>query len=106
MSFALFFKEEAQSDIQGSYTWYEEKLKGLGDRFIYALEEYFDDIRNNPFMNQERKLGVRYGFVHTFPYVVVYEIEEKNIIIDAVFNTQESLRVEKKKEIDSLFLSK
>jgi hypothetical protein len=97
MSFTLFFKEEAQSDIQGSYIWYEEKLKGLGDRFIYAFEECFDDIRNNLFMNQEGKLGVRYGFVHTFPYVVVYEIEEKNIIIYAVFNTHRNPSVLKRR---------
>ena len=35
----LDFHPEVIDDIKGSYLWYEDKLQGLGDRFLNELED-------------------------------------------------------------------
>ena len=98
MKYVLVVKEESQLDIRISYKWYEEKLKGLGEHFLDALDECFRDITHNPFMNQVKHHNVRYGFVHTFPFVVVYEVEENNVVVYAVFHTRKNPSVLKRRK--------
>jgi len=37
MTYTLFLTEDAKSDIQESYHWYERQRKGLGDDFFVSL---------------------------------------------------------------------
>ena len=44
----LEFHPEVTNDIKGSYLWYEDKLHGLGDRFLNELEDGYTAIQNFP----------------------------------------------------------
>ena len=87
--FNLIIKEEARNDIFDAYHWYESKQIGLGDRLIKIIENQFKHIIKNPSsflieIEQMRKL-----VIPKFPYVIIYEIEENNIFVYALFNTNQ-----------------
>jgi len=44
----LEFHPEVTNDIKGSYLWYEDKLEGLGNRFLSELEDGYTSIQNFP----------------------------------------------------------
>ena len=87
MSYAVVFKEEAQKDISEAYNWYESKLANLGEGFLAELEVYVKTLEREPQIFQIRNANRRYCPLKRFPYLIVYEIEQKEIVVYAVFNT-------------------
>jgi len=83
----LIIKEEAAIDIEDAYWWYENKQHNLGDLFLEFLEKSFSSIIVNPKIYAKKYKEMRQAPLQKFPFVVIYEIEEKNIIIFAVFHT-------------------
>ena len=94
MIYELEIKEEARFDISESYQWYESKSKGLGEEFLNALDDYFNDISKSPEHYQIRKNNRRYCPMKRFPFVIVYEIESRKIIVYAVFHTHRNPFIE------------
>lgn len=87
MKYVLEIKEEAVIDIQKAYDYYEENRAGLGERFLNTLDYYFERIQKQPQHYQIRRKTYREAFVKDFPYLIIYEIIEANVIVYAVFNT-------------------
>ena len=87
MKYELIVKEEANLEIIESYLFYESKSIGLGERFLDNLDFYFDRIQNFPEHYQIKRKPYREAFVTKFPFVIIYEISEKGIIIYAVFHS-------------------
>ena len=90
MKYELIIKEEANLEIIESYLFYESKSIGLGERFLDNLDFYFDRIQNFPEHYQIKRKPYREAFVAKFPFVIIYEILEKNIVIYAVFHTNKN----------------
>ena len=86
----LVVKEEASQEIVNAYRWYENITEGLGERFLNALEGCFNTIDINPTTYQKIYKHQRQAIVKMFPFVVMYEIEDNNIIVYAVFNTNQN----------------
>ncbi len=87
MGYAIIIKEEAETDIRDAYNWYESKQTNLGDDFIEELEKYLKILKRNPKIYQIRKSNRRYCPLKRFPYLVVYEIEAKYVVVYAIFNS-------------------
>lgn len=83
----LVIKQEAQQEIIEAYQYYESKLVGLGDKFENQLDEYFILITENPFLFEMKRKPYREAFIKKFPFIIVYEIIENDLIVYAVFNT-------------------
>lgn len=69
MSFKINIEPEAFEDIQMAMIWYEKQQEGLGERFYNEVDNAFDSLRINPF------LQVRYGNTRClplkkFPYMI------------------------------------
>jgi plasmid stabilization system protein ParE len=90
MVYRLIIKEEAKQDINNAYLWYEEKLEGLGERFVNELDSYFKHIEKAPKSYQVRYLNYRAAALKIFPYLIVYQIEENSVIVFAVFATKQN----------------
>ena len=81
--------EAVQADYDEAYAWYEEKLEGLGERFLSAIRTKLDEIAKRPEAFGERsKKGYREAPVDTFPYSIVYKIykTERVIFVNSVHN--------------------
>ena len=83
----LIIKEEAKFEIIEAYNWYEGKQEGLGERFVLDLDDYFERIRSTPEIFPRRYREYRQVVMKRFPFVIVFEIEEKEVVVYAAFNT-------------------
>lgn len=91
MSFLVLIKQEAHEDVLAAYVYYEEKQPGLGDRFLTELQQAYDQLAGLPsangFIAEDTLKVLRDVKVNRFPYVIVYEIIEQEVVVYAVHNT-------------------
>ncbi|MFD2035923.1 type II toxin-antitoxin system RelE/ParE family toxin [Belliella marina] len=70
-----------------AYVYYEKEQADLGEFFLTQLDKSFERIKSNPLHFPKKRDPFREALVSKFPYIVIFEIEEENIIIYSVFNT-------------------
>ena len=91
MPFTVIVKEEAHQDTVVAYNYYEEKSAGLGERFLAALQQRYNELANQPsfysYIDEDPKKILRDVKLRKFPFVVVYEITCTDVIVYAVHNT-------------------
>ncbi|MBE7169517.1 MAG: type II toxin-antitoxin system RelE/ParE family toxin [Williamsia sp.] len=92
MSYRIRLQLEAIDDIQSAYAWYERQRAGLGDEFVRELEICYDKLSEHPQHYTSINKYYRRIRVDRFPYVVVYEIEGSEVIINAVHHTSRKPR--------------
>lgn len=87
MSYILVFRERALSEIQSSYNYYESKVEGLGRRFMAVLDKEFEMIARYPELANPVWKSFRQKTVRRFPFVIIYKIADKQIVVYSVFHT-------------------
>lgn len=91
MAYNLIVKEDADQDIAVAYLYYEERLEGLGDRFLRELQNRYNQLKENPkhygFISVNDPKSLRKVVVNHFPYLVVYQIIDEHVIIHAIHNS-------------------
>jgi plasmid stabilization system protein ParE len=98
MSYNIIFKEEAVNDVSDAWRWYESRQKGLGNKLLNEIEEYIKILEREPQLYQIRENRMQYCPLKKFPYIIVYEIEDLQVVIFALFNTHmHPLRLIKRK---------
>jgi plasmid stabilization system protein ParE len=88
MVFNLIIKEEAAAEINEAYFYYEKQNEGLGQRFIDELDFHLAQITQAPhhysfYLHQKR---FRSYSLEKFPYSIIYEVIDNDIVIYAVHN--------------------
>jgi len=71
----------AQQELQQSYDWYEERVEGLGKRFLAAIQHKFDDIAISPTLHAKKKGNYRETIVKDFPFTIIYEVLERQKVV-------------------------
>lgn len=92
MSLRIEYHELVDSDLANAWTWYEDRERGLGDRFLDAIHTTV--VRASRWPNAgtpalrddddeviERKLAA-----HGFPYAVRYRVLGDRLIVMAVYH--------------------
>jgi plasmid stabilization system protein ParE len=93
MNFTIEILEKASQEFYESWAWYEEKQTGLGDRFEQAFFDKADSVTENPMKfsisNKYRKSRYREAPLDDFPFIIVYQIDERNslILVHSIFHT-------------------
>ena len=85
----IFFSDEAKNELDSSYFYYEEQSVGLGKRFIRDIDNTFESIQLSPkgFQLFNKKNNSRQIPLTVFPFVIIYQVKKRNLIILAVFQT-------------------
>ncbi len=83
----LILKQRAVIMTREAYVWYETQLNGLGESFITELDTCFKRIVKNPTFFGYIQNGFRSLTLKRFPYIIIYEVTEKQIIVFAVFHS-------------------
>jgi plasmid stabilization system protein ParE len=95
MNYSYQLHPLVKKDYDEAYEWYEEKQKGLGERFIKEVRKKIDEILVNPevYSNKGSK-AFREANVDYFPYLIVYKIDkkEKEIYITSIHHTKKHPR--------------
>lgn len=80
----LRFHGEALGEFAAQAVYYESKSKGLGEKFITAIEAATRIAREFPEMGAPFKHETRRVFPKKFPFSVVYRVFAEEIVILAV----------------------
>lgn len=89
MIFNLIVTEIAELHVVETCLYYEEQQPGLSERFLNELENAYKKIAEHPqyYSYISSKDGYRDVCLNKFPYVVIYQIHENDVIVVDVFNT-------------------
>lgn len=87
MSFGLIITPQAQGHIDAGYIWYENQELGLGEKFFDILDMYFDRIITLPASHPAKYDTIRVATIKEFPYLIIYEIVDSDIVVYSVFHT-------------------
>jgi mRNA-degrading endonuclease RelE of RelBE toxin-antitoxin system len=87
MAYKLVIKPRAEDDLAEGIVWYESRQKGLGMIFLNWVEKYLKSIQRNPLQYPLKRKPYREAFIKKFPYVIIYEVLEDEVIVYSVFNT-------------------
>jgi mRNA-degrading endonuclease RelE of RelBE toxin-antitoxin system len=88
MAYKLQITNKAKQDIIDGFYWYETKSNGLGGRFVEEVEKSLNYIHRYPLHFQIKYKNIfREAVLKIFPYVVIYEIIEKTVVVYSVFPT-------------------
>ena len=79
----------AKEDIKSSANWYDEQQKGLGKKFTAQIRKEIQFVLQNPIAIETRYDEVKTCVVKNFPFMIHYyvDVENKEIIISAIFHT-------------------
>ena len=80
------FLDVAQIELDESFEYYEIQQKQLGFRFIYEVKNSIQRILYFPQAWQQITQNTRRCLVKNFPYGVIYQIIEDEILIIAIAN--------------------
>jgi ParE toxin of type II toxin-antitoxin system, parDE len=86
--YALIIKPAALLMVKESYEWYELQKKGLGDEFLSELDSLYNKIEKHPEHYGKVEADFRQAVLKRFPFVVVFEIFNTEVVVFAVFHTK------------------
>ena len=88
MVFKIKILPLAENEIDESIKFYESRSKGLGKQFLSYLKSYLKVLKTNPELFEIKKEpGYRELTLVKFPFVIIYEIIENEVIVYSVFQT-------------------
>src|SRR5689334_14399375 len=84
---------EAEEETREAAHWYEQRRAGLGDAFLDALAQALAQVERNPRLHgvipeAPAARDVRRTLLRRFPYAVIYEIRDTEILVLAVAHTR------------------
>lgn len=82
----VIFTPEADSEVTQAFIYYENESDGLGERFLNELDNvlYAITLTPNGFQHFHNYRQIPFK---VFPFVLLYEVIENNLIVYAVFKT-------------------
>ncbi|AZB31623.1 type II toxin-antitoxin system RelE/ParE family toxin [Chryseobacterium balustinum] len=90
MVYKLILKPEAENDLGEAIEYYQSKRKGLGLKFLKCVQKFFDRITKNPLHYPLKSNQFREAYIQKFPYIIIYEIIDNEIVVFSVFNTYQN----------------
>jgi hypothetical protein len=90
MTYKLILKSNAHKDLAEAIEYYQSKRKGLGSKFLKCVHKFFDRITKNPLHYPLKSNQFREAYIQKFPYVIIYEVIDNEIVVFSVFNTHQN----------------
>ena len=82
------FTRTARGELREAAQWYEASRPGLGKLFRSAVQDAVNRLMQYPESGAIDADNFRRGLVYDFPYILWYEILDREILIHAVFHTR------------------
>jgi plasmid stabilization system protein ParE len=77
------FLSPAADELQEACAWYEQAQKGLGNQLLEEIRAAIDQIVKHPGLWPVLSPRTRKYRLHRFPYGIVYQVGDKEILIVA-----------------------
>lgn len=89
----VIVRPEASQDATEAAHWYEDRLSGLGGRFLDALDQTIALIAENPHRYPVYLQPIQRIHIRHFPYAVFFVAKEKNVVVLAVLHLHRNPRL-------------
>lgn len=99
MSYRIELHPEAVRELSDTFQWYEERLEGLGSRFLSMVDKRLSEIGDHPERYAKKKRNYRETTTDGFPYVIIYEVikKQKLVYIYYIFHPKRNPRLKYKR---------
>jgi plasmid stabilization system protein ParE len=87
MAAKLIIAPEAQQDVDGAYSWYEDRRFGLGEEFLVCVDACIEAICRMPELYAKVHEEYRRALVRRFPYAIFYEYVGGGVTVYSIFHT-------------------
>ena len=89
MKYSFDLRQEAVMELLNSVIWYEEQQEGLGKRFRNAFNAKLEQICKEQYLYKKVYKNFHEVLTDTFPFLVVYYVDEKRqkVIVISIFHT-------------------
>ena len=98
MDYKLTILPLAKIDLQEIASCYEVINKNLGRRFLKSVKDEIEILRIYPLLYQTRYDETRVALIQTFPYLIHFEIDKKEIVIKAIIHTSRNTKIWKNRK--------
>ena len=85
----LRYPSRAKDDLHIAFEWYGEQRRGLGLEFLDCVEAAIETIQQMPKLYAKHHDHFRRALVRRFPFSIFYTIEEKEIVVHAIFDNRQ-----------------
>lgn len=94
LTYTSILSSRAGKEILQSWQWYEERQQGLGDRFVREVVRCIGKIEKTPERYVKRVMEYREVQLDVFPYLVIYRMDKRKMLIRivSVFHTARSTK--------------
>ncbi len=91
MAYKVFVREEAEAEAIEAYLYYDQIQPALGARFLATLQFAYAQLADTPLsygiLSADSKHVLRDVKIKGFPFVVIFEVINKEVHVYAVHNT-------------------
>ncbi|MGQ0814644.1 MAG: type II toxin-antitoxin system RelE/ParE family toxin [Gemmatimonadota bacterium] len=87
-SYPLVVRRLASLDIKTAALWYEERIQGLGVKFVAEIDACLETILVNPELYPVVHRDIRRALVRRFPFAVFYVFRDETVIVTACMHTR------------------
>jgi len=88
--YKLIILEPAVSELENACIYYNNKVYGLGFEFEDEVFNLLEIIKVKPLIFPIKFAHIHEAVVKRFPFVINYEIFEKQIIVSAIFHVKQN----------------
>jgi plasmid stabilization system protein ParE len=81
MSRRLVLQRRAETELAEAVDWDEAQHSGLGADFLLEFDAAIARILDNPFLYQVIEDDIRRAPLHRFPYGLMYEVSEAELVV-------------------------
>jgi toxin ParE1/3/4 len=81
-----------ESDVLDAATWYDARHPELGREYVECVRQAVDLILTDPDRRAPDVDGIRYWPVKRFPYIVFYDLTDREILMLGVLHTARDSR--------------
>ena len=88
--YKLIILEPALCELEDACDYYNSKMFGLGFEFEEEISTLLKLIKSNPLLFPIKFLNIHEAVVKRFPFVINYEIIEKQIVVSSIFHVKQN----------------
>lgn len=97
-SYKLLILERAVLELEDVCVYYNEQVLGLGYEFEEEIVVLLELIKENPLLFPVKFAHIHEAVVKRFPFVINYEISEKQVIVSAIFHVKQNPTKKRKRK--------
>ncbi len=86
MSYRVAFRRAAIREFEEAALWYDGQRRGLGEEFIYEIEQSLSSAASAPLRYPLVFGDVRRTVARRFPYSIYFRIRSDSMVVLAVFH--------------------